>query len=300
MKLLLALLLTLPAIAIASPRDEAAAFLKKHAQVVGVETRMEAFSKLFLGLPYGDGGPLGEGPEARYDQDPLYRFDTFDCTTFVETMVSLALSQDVAKFESQMNEIRYENSEVDYLKRKHFPEMQWIPLNVQNGLLAEITRDVAPVNTLSVARAVISFGGWLRSLKISDLRLPFANEIEKIARVAELHDEASRYRDELNELDYIPLSVFLTSPQLLSAIPHGSVVNFVRPNWDLTQTAGTHMNISHQGLLFWKKGVLVLRHAGTSGDRTVAELPFIDYLKKFENHPTLKGVHFMKVVTSSR
>ena len=118
----------------AEPRVEAMELLSKHQDSESAVARMKAFSAEFLGLPYGTSGPLGEGVSGRYDQDPLYRFDTFDCTTFVETVVSLSLSKDVDAFENAMNRIRYEGGEVEFLKRNHFPSLQWIPNNLSNGI----------------------------------------------------------------------------------------------------------------------------------------------------------------------
>ena len=51
--------------------------------------RIKAHSESWMGRPYTD-GPLGEagGP----DQDPMLRFDTFDCLTFVEEVLALSLA----------------------------------------------------------------------------------------------------------------------------------------------------------------------------------------------------------------
>src|SRR5579863_9448532 len=51
--------------------------------------RLDADSRYFLNTRYLIGA-LGEGPEAQYDQSPLYRTDAFDCVTFVSTVIALA------------------------------------------------------------------------------------------------------------------------------------------------------------------------------------------------------------------
>jgi hypothetical protein len=256
-------------------------------------SRLDKFSQIFLGLPYGDGGPLGEGPEGRYDQDPLYRFDTFDCTTYVETIISLALSRSPREFEQQMDNIRFENGEVDYLKRNHFPSLQWIPHNIENGILKEINDLILPPSAQALATALIHLPNWLRAIKINEIKVPLASEAQKQDLLNELRAQAEFHAPIEARLRYIPISTLLNNPKLLDRIPHGSLVNFVRPNWDIRHLIGTHMNVSHQGLLFRKGRVLVLRHASNSEDKKVSELPFIDYLSKFRNHPTLKGVHLM-------
>lgn len=297
MKFLLFLLFS-SGMALATPREEAATILSTLSDESSVIKKMDRASLSFMGLPYGKTGPLGEGPDGRYDQDPLYRFDTFDCTTLIETVISLARARDVDDFEKQMDRIRYENSEVDYLKRNHFPSLQWVPNNIANGLLREINDSVISPDDQKTAEAVINLPGWLRKIKVDQLVVPAATQEEKLFLLKELSDLAASYSPELAQLNYIPISTLVNKPALLKRIPHGSIVNFVRPNWDLTEATGTHMNVSHQGLLFRKNKILYLRHASSAG--TVAEIPFIDYLKKFVGHATLKGIHLMKVNTTQR
>ncbi|MFP5384947.1 MAG: N-acetylmuramoyl-L-alanine amidase-like domain-containing protein [Bacteriovoracia bacterium] len=277
----------------ATPREEAQEILTRFAVETDVTKRLDKISNIFVGLPYGKNGPLGEGPTGKYDQDPLYRFDTFDCTTYVETIMALALSRDVNEFESHLNLIRYKDGEINYLTRNHFTDLQWIPFNVEAGYLQEINHEVVGPLDIKVAEAVINFGGWLLSHKVEQIKVPLASSHEKEKLLAELHAEAAFYSPVIARVSYIEISLLVAQPGLLNKIPSGSLVNFVRPNWDLTEVAGTHQNISHQGFLFRKGKVLYLRHASTSGK--VEELPFIDYLKRFLNHSTLKGVHLMKM-----
>lgn len=293
MKLLL-ITLILFSHAFAGPREEAQNYIDRGANVSGLINRMDAFSKLFLGRPYGFGGPLGEGPDGRYDQDPLYRFDTFDCTTFVETIVSMSRSRSVDEFEMEINNIRYENGEVDYLKRSHFTDLWWIPRNISNGLLTDITKDLGGNKTL-LARAVINLPGWLKKIHPEEIRVPNASAEERNSLLEELRGMHVNYVSEIAEVPYVSINWILKNPSFVNKIPHGTVVNFVRPNWDLTAEYGSHQNISHQAFLFRKGGILYQRHASTANPATVYELRFLDYIKKFENHATLKGVHFMRV-----
>lgn len=279
--------------AFASPREEAREILSRFAQETSVQKRLDLISKIFVGFPYGKGGPLGEGENGRYDQDPLYRFDAFDCTTYVETIMALALARDVNEFESHQDKIRYEDGMVDYLKRNHFTDLQWIPNNIENGYMNEFTYEVVPRHEVKIAKALINFPGWIRSHKINQIVVPHAPAEERQSRLEELHSLATSFSTSVARVPYVEISRILAKPSILNNIPSGAVVNFVRPNWDLTEAAGTHQNISHQGFLFRIGKVLYLRHASTSG--TVEQLPFIDYLAKFRNHATLKGVHFMTV-----
>lgn len=291
-KFFLLLILSI-ATAFAAPREEAQDILAQFSQESSVQKRLDLMSKMFVGFPYGKGGPLGEGENGRYDQDPLYRFDAFDCTTYVETIMALAYARNVNEFESHLDKIRYEDGIVDYLKRNHFTDLQWIPYNIENGYMSELTYDVVKPSEVKIAEALINFPGWLKSHKISQIVVPNATTEEKQSLVEEIHSLATSYTTSIARVPYIEISRILAKPSILNNIPTATVVNFVRPNWDLTQAAGTHQNISHQGFLFRIGKVLYLRHASTSGK--VEQLPFIEYLARFRNHATLKGIHLMKV-----
>ena len=278
-------------LAFAGPREEAQDILLRFKNETSVTKRLDLISKTFVGLPYGQGGPLGEGPDGRYDQDPLYRFDTFDCTTYVETIMALALARDVDEFEVHLDKIRYENGDIDYLKRNHFTDLQWIPFNIQNGYMNEINSVVT--KEIKIAEALINFPNWLRSIKITEIKMPYATEVEKLERLEELQREAQNYSTSVARVNYLEINMLVKKPQLLTKIPTGTIVNFVRPNWDLTDLIGTHQNISHQGFIFKRNNVVYLRHASTTG--AVKEEPFLEYLKKFVNHKTMKGIHLMSL-----
>jgi hypothetical protein len=285
--------LFLGGVAVASPREDATALLDQHRSVTSVVERLKVFSSEFLGLPYGSTGPLGEGLSGRYDQDPLYRFDTFDCTTFVETVASLAVSDGVDAFEIAMNRIRYEGGEVEFLKRNHFPSLQWIPNNLANGIFEEANSKVLPEDEQALAEALIDIGGWLRKSGPALIQIPALSSSERSDRGLELQGQADRFTPVTARLKYLPISRLLRDPSLLRRIPDGAVINFVRPNWDLTASIGTRMNVSHQGLVFQTSRGVRLRHASVGGEKKVMDVSLLNYLKGFENHPTMKGIHLL-------
>lgn len=269
--------------------------LKQFQSTTVKEERLNQFSKIFLKLPYGLSGPLGEGPGAPYDQDPLYRFDTFDCTTYVETIIALALSGHEDEFLFHLNNIRYEGGGVDYTLRNHFPDLDWVPNNINNGYLEEINHQIVAQNEIKLASTIIDKPAYYNFMKIENLRLYDATTAsEKAQRVLEWRREGDKFSPQEGRINYIPVNTLVDRPMLLNKIPHGTIVNFVRPNWDTRSLQGSRMNVSHQGFLFRENGKLILRHA-SSGDKFVVQTMFLDYLKKFYNHATLKGIHLMKL-----
>lgn len=103
--------------------------------------RMKDVAEPLLGKPY-EADPLGEGQG--YDPDPFARYDAFDCLTFVEEAVALALSGDPAHSATVRLGLRYDGTPA-YATRHHFMELQWIPAALKNGWLRDTTADYGEV-----------------------------------------------------------------------------------------------------------------------------------------------------------
>jgi hypothetical protein len=283
--------------AFAADEAEVRALHERTGGMVSVQ-RMVEFSRLFQGTPYKD-GPLGEGPGGKYDQDPLHRFDAFDCTTFVETVVSLSRTVSWEGFQEHLRMIRYDRGKIGFTTRNHFAELDWNRNNERDNGFADLTERVAPGHVL-FAEALIDKPGWYSKLPIERIQVPGATAERRAALLAELRAEGSAFQAELSRIPYIPIDwLFSLSDaeraRVLQEIPSGTVVNIVRPNWDLTAAGGTHMNISHQGLLFfdWVAGKVFMHHASLATQQVVA-VPLEDYLRPYIGHATGKGINLVR------
>ncbi len=169
----------------------------------GFVERIEAFSDQFLGVPY-EAAPLGEGVGAKYDQGPSYRFDAFDCTTFVETVTALALSQKAHDFPQWLRRIRYMEGKNQFLSRNHFPCGDWVPNNAAWGLLTDITETLAgPLGTLEVS-AIEHKSSWVAHLPKEIIRIPNLSTSQRDQRYADLQREAALLSPQKVTLKYIP------------------------------------------------------------------------------------------------
>lgn len=207
------------------------------------------FADIFLNnkTPYV-ADPLGEGPQGEISKGPLYRFDGFDCTTFVETVLGLSFSNTPEEFEQRILQIRYKGAEVDYETRNHFTSIDWIPNNTAQGFVKDITGAIAGQNT-KWSQTWIDKASW------------FAKKGENFVEMSE------HFNRQLAQLPYISKEDLLNRPDILNRIPSGSIFNLVRPNWDLTKAAGTHLDVSHQGFLIRENGILYMVHASNGMGR---------------------------------
>lgn len=292
LKLISCLLFAFSLTAAAAPSDLSPFEKLKDRQAYAKEENILYWGESFLGVPYDASGPLGEGSQGRFDQDPLYRFDAFDCTTFIETVLSLALSSNKEEFSNRINEIRYEQGRVTYVTRKHISSLSWVPRNIEAGFFTDET-EYFPFHFTKMARGVVDYPNWLRFHRPDRLRLPGLSKDQLVERVEELQVLAQNYAPEEVSLPYLSLEELLKDWELFKDHVEGVyIMNIVRPNWQLSHLIGTNLHISHQGFLFKEGDSLYFLHASSSG--SVAKVSAKAYLQKIRSNQTIKGINLLK------
>lgn len=267
-----------------------------------MQDRIDWFSGQFLGVPYVLGS-LGEGPNARYDQFPKYRVDAFDCDTYVNTVLSLAMANSLPSFQQCIKNIRYKNGTVSYLRRNHFTGLDWNHNNQQIGILKDITRTIKDQNNQPVAQiadAIINKPNWYAYKTVATIRLQNTDKVKEEERLAELKKKGARLETVSEKVPYLPFTALFPEKNkpnmyLFAQIPNGAIIEIVRPNWDLSQTIGTALNISHLGFAIRNKGQLYFRQASSEYGKVV-DVSLIEYLEKAQNSPTIKGINIQIVV----
>lgn len=273
-----------------------------HKPISDISARITTISAQFLGQPYLLGA-LGEGMQGEYDQSPLYRTDAFDCETYVDLVIALALSKDPNQFKHYINLVRYHNGEISFTKRNHFTCLDWNKNNQQQGFLKDITttfRDIHHRPIVKYARAMIDKPAWYANFSLNKIKLNNTSQAEQKKRLQHLQSEGHRLSRTLSIMPYIPLSaLFNDSGQpnyyLFKQIPNASIIEIVRPDWDLSKTIGTHLNVSHLGFAIWQNKTLLFRQA-SSDYQHVVDVPLIGYLLRARKSPTIKGINIQIVV----
>lgn len=263
--------------------------------------KINLITKEFLGLPYDFNDPLGEGPEGQYDRDPLYRLDRFDCTTFVETVISLARARSLKHFQILINDIRYEHGVPIFEERNHFTGLEWVPRNVNKKYLIETTSFVASPYETQWAVAWIDKKNWYAKMDthrvqgFADFGTASAGQSE-LKLIEQLKQMGQRYSPQLEYVKYISLQTVSDHPEILKNIPSGSVVNIVRPNWNLHDKIGTNLNISHQGIVIHENGKVWLRHASQSA-KYITQEELGSYLERMKQVPTIGGIQVLRITS---
>ncbi len=264
--------------------------------------RLEYLSRQFIGQPYR-GNALGEGPHAQYDQGPLYRADGFDCETYVDTILALALAPDMDSFPHCIKHVRYKDGKVSFITRNHFASLDWNKNNQKEGFLQDITttlKDKKGHSVAKTARAVIDKPGWYAKLPENRVRLPDTSPEEHKRQLQALRKSGQHLPVQSASIPYIPLAALFQSlgepnQDLFDQIPNGAVIEIIRPNWNLTDIIGTNLNVSHMGFAFRTNEGLRFRHASLH-DKKIVDVSLIDYLENVRHSPTIRGINIQVVV----
>lgn len=268
-----------------------------NAQNQPIAQRLFDVSNGFLSKPYCLGA-LGEGLQGQYDQYPLYRTDAFDCLTFVETVLAISLAHNLESFKQRIKKIRYRKGNVSFISRNHFTDLDWNKNNQKEGILTDITlkfHDEKHQRVAQWAHAKIDKPSWYQHFSMSRIRLIGLSVGEQRRRLIRLKHRGQQLHSEDSSIPYIPLTVLFDeegkpNQYVFKQIPDGSIIEIIRPNWDLTESIGTHLNVSHLGFAFWQKGILIFRNASSS-QGAVVDQPLIEYLQLARQSPTIKGIN---------
>lgn len=266
----------------------------------------------FLNQPYLL-EPIGEGENGKYSQEPLYRTDKFDCVSFVDTVLALIHANNLAEFEKNNLMIRYAKAQPIYSNRTDwFTDLEWIPNArslgwLQNATDAIVDEQHKPI--VLTAKTTIDKPNWykVKPLKIMHLLEPLPGKDQINALLVELQAEGAKFTPQTSELSYLPLTKLFNADgdannYIFDQIPSGSVVAIVRPDWPIRDEFpgfphgyGTNLNVSHLGIVARIGKDLMFYNASSLHQKVECE-PLQQYLKKYIDSPTIKGIHVEKII----
>ena len=95
-----------------------------------ITQRIKIISEQLLNLPYCQNPltPFGETEQF------VYSLESFDCVTFLESVLALALTKRCDNVENILRKIRYHNAQVSWQMRCHYMT-NWIEENEKNGFI---------------------------------------------------------------------------------------------------------------------------------------------------------------------
>jgi len=257
-------------------------------------SRVAVISALFLGREF-EWGPCGEGIPGSYDEKPLYSFESFDCTTFIESVLALTFTtgNSYQEFLDHLKNIKYsDKNEVSYVNRNHFTSLNWIPNTIQKEYLSDITTVIYP--SAPERMKWLDVDDWYAK-KISTLKK--SDDLQKDEKIASLEMKSDNKKtSNLARVSYIPLTELLSNEVQKKLIDEGVVL------FNMVKNEHTKVNIpviiGHQGFIIEKNGSLIIRHASSSKtDGGIVDVLLNEYVEtrlKDTTWPTL-GFNIMRI-----
>jgi hypothetical protein len=219
--------------------------------------RIDALSKLFLGVPYGE-FPLGDG--AGVEPGPRWRIDQVDCQTYVETVLALANARNLSEAKTVLDDIRY-SGDPSFSNRNHFTEAQWLPANTSKGYFT----DEVPVIDGRAPKEVLV-------LRKSDW-----SKVPALKRLSSANIPDGSYA-----VRYLPLEEVTAKAK---SIEPGTIAMVVRES-DPSRV----VRISHMGFVVKGPRGLMVRHASTGTEHAVVDEPLSDFVEKQTTYKKWKVV----------
>jgi hypothetical protein len=250
-----------------------------------LQARLLKSTEYFVGSPVGF-DPLGDGEGI--DPGPTYSLEKFDCTTYVETNLAIALSKTTQEVPEILSKIRYRDGRVNYYQRNHFMVSDWIPSNSKGGYVREMTSQLSQEKTsFKTDKKNLNKTIWFyhRAIDLLDKQKKSPQEILKqlsaISVVPAQDEKAS----------YLLASYFRPNGKaMMDLLPDVSVVMFIR-NIPSSPTL-----VNHMGFAVKRNGKLFLNHAPQTKPFRVQEVLLEDYFKEMDAHRApIDGLLFLAV-----
>jgi D-alanyl-D-alanine carboxypeptidase/D-alanyl-D-alanine-endopeptidase (penicillin-binding protein 4) len=115
---------------------EAHKLLNRPEAPAGYVDRLKFFSGALMDRPYFL-GPTGEGRFGRIEPAPLMDLSRFDCVTYIESSMGLALSSQPRDVLPRILSLRYGSDTIDYQTRNHYFVEDWLK---HNSALVRVVR----------------------------------------------------------------------------------------------------------------------------------------------------------------
>ena len=221
-------------------------------------------AKLFIGTPY-QGGTL----DSDSVESVVVRFDSLDCTTFVESVSALTLCANSGKnkfsdYLKALENIRYRDGICNgYISRLHYFS-EWIMNNQEMGIIKEI----APDGFVITEYRTINF---------------MSHNADKYAGITN-DSSLSKIKATESTLSSLPFTyipkdkVAYLTPNIVS---EGDIIAIV------TDIEG--LDFSHVGFATFIDGEIHLLHASSGKKEVIIDpLSLTDYLAKFKHHVGIK------------
>lgn len=269
--LLLAGLFVVPAFAQEKDSIKVEILLQKASALPADSSRTLFFAKQLIGIPYV-AGTLDESEK----ESLVIHLDKADCTTFVETVLALAVTdkekkRDFGSFKQALQHIRYRGGKLDgYPSRLHYFS-DWIKDNEEKGIVRERTAEFSSLQQPLHLNFMSTHPASYRQLKNNPTLMA------EIAKQEKAWQGVSVVYFPKDQLSYPPCKLGVDSGDILAIT---------------TNTNG--LDVVHTGFACWIGDKLHLLHASSVAKKVILDSQTLyDYSKNKTIHTGVRIISFV-------
>lgn len=240
------------------------------------------FARKFLGCPY-----VEKTLERNKRECLVVNCHEYDCTTYVETLLALALCSNhgettFGEFVNRLRSIRYFNDDIKYATRKHYFS-SWIIDNTKLGIIEEVdlSQKMGGTADIRVAQKKLSINYMSTNsekypmIKREEESIKFIRSVEKQLTGLVTH--------------YIPKADLRNTPQnneyLKRYIHDGDILAIV--------TSINGLDVSHIGIAVWNNDTLHMINASQIHKKVIEEpMTLYDYMQR---HSKQRGIRIIRL-----
>jgi hypothetical protein len=259
------------------------------------------FSQAFIGKPYNF--ELGDRLitwDQKRDKNELIDLTSFDCISYVETVLALATLKDIASDDNQfaaqlggnIAKIMFSSTDYNFVNRNHFIDTEWLKHNagiIGHNVVEKLA--YAKTKTAKINKAA------LLETQISDYAEKYLPSDERAEFAAKYYQQLKDISPVDSTISYISFADFLKHQESLSKKLKNNIYLFlmIMDNPKMLELTKSEHNVAHVGFVFAKDGKLYLRHATSAGPKTVIEVPLEDVAKGKEQSKIFPGIALFKI-----
>lgn len=226
---------------------------------LSMSEKMDYYSARFLGAPYVLQCE-GDGPNARYETEPLLNLKEVNCMTYCEIVMALSLADYYEDMFNILQHIRYRQGIIGMATRNHYTMADWLPANA--WCLDDVTQQVGGNDATKLTRT-ITHKSFFGTKGITDIPVCLPDR-------------------ELT-ISYIPKAKLAANQTQLQT---GDIVALIQNREGIFS--------AHMLLIIKKGGQTFFRHASWNAKKVI-DTPFEEYMASISKKNRILGMSFMRM-----